>query len=205
MGTTISEGTEVVGIETSGTGAVTVRTSAADYQAEHVVLAAGSWSPDLVRGLALNLPVQPAKGYSVTFERPRNALARPAILGEAKVGVNPVGPVMRLAGTLELSGLDLTIDSRRVNALVRAAEDYLVRDGDDDFAVENAWCGLRPVAPDGVPIIGSAKAYPNLTVATGHAMMGMTLGPITGKVVAELVCERAPSVDVSAVSPSRFQ
>ena len=204
MGATIQEGVEVVGIDSSGTNELTVRTSTGDYQPEQLVLAAGSWSPGVAAGLRLNLPVQPAKGYSVTFNRPANSPERPMILGEAKVGVNPMGPLMRLAGTLELSGLDLSINPRRVNALVRAVGDYLISDG-EGLEAENAWCGLRPVTPDGIPMIGPTERHPNLIVAAGHAMLGMTLGPITGKLVAELACDQTPTADPVPVSPSRFQ
>ena len=202
-GGTIREGAEVLGFETAGDKIETLKTTKGDYQPDHVVLAAGSWSPGLARDLRLNLPVQPAKGYSVTFKKPETPLRFPLILGEARVGVNPMGPVMRLAGTLELAGLDLTISSRRVNAIVRAASDYLVGDP-ESFKVENAWAGLRPTTPDGLPIIGPAGSLSNLTVATGHATVGVTLGSITGKLVAQTVCGQPTAVDLTAVSPGRF-
>jgi D-amino-acid dehydrogenase len=204
LGGTIQEGVEVLGFETSGNRIVTVNTAQGAYHPEQVVLATGSWSPGLVRDLRLKLPVQPAKGYSVTFKRGRNSLTLPLLLSEAKVGVNPMGPVMRLAGTLEFSGLDLTINSRRVNAMIRAAGDYLL-DGLESASAENAWSGLRPCTPDGLPVIGAASSLSNLVVATGHAMLGMTLGPITGKLVAQIVCRQVPTVDLAALSPDRFQ
>ena len=110
---------------------------------------------------------------------------------------------MRLAGTLELSGLNLAIDSRRVDAIVRAAGEYLV--GGEGFVSEEAWCGMRPCTPDGLPIIGQADPIANLVVATGHATLGLSLGPVTGKLVAELVCEQDPSIDLTPLSLHRFQ
>ena len=202
-GGAIHEGTEVLGFETSGARISTVKTSKEDYRPEHVVLAAGSWSPELALALGLNLPVQPGKGYSVTFESRGTPLRIPLILSEARVGVNPMGPQMRLAGTLEFSGFGLGINYRRVNAIVRAAGDYL--DGDEGSAsAENAWCGLRPMTPDGLPIIGPAEPLSNLTVATGHATLGMTLGPITGKLVSQTVTGREPAVELAPLSPGRF-
>jgi D-amino-acid dehydrogenase len=203
-GGAIHEGTEVLGFETSGGKISTVKTAKGDYHPQHVVLAAGSWSPELVSGLGIDLPVQPGKGYSVTFESPGTPLGFPLILSEAKVGVNPMGQQTRLAGTLELSGFGLAINQRRVNAIVRAAGDYL--DSDEwPVLAENAWCGLRPMTPDGLPIIGPAEPLSNLTVATGHAMLGMTLGPITGKLVSQTVTGRATAVELAPLSPGRFK
>ena len=202
-GVTIREGVEVLGFYTNGGRIETVKTTAGEYQPNHVVLAAGSWSPSLVKNLGLNLPIQPAKGYSVTFDWKGPALKHGLILGEASVGVNPMGSRLRIAGTLELAGLNLTINSRRVNAVVRGAQRYL--NGGEKFTTDNRWAGLRPTTPDGVPVIGRVTAHPNLVVATGHATIGMTLGPITGKLVSEIVCEHEPSVHAPGVSPARFQ
>ena len=202
-GGTIHAGAEVLGFETSGNSIASVKTTKGEYHPGQVVLAAGAWSPGLGRELRLNLPVQPAKGYSVTFKRPDTSPALPVLLGEAKVAVAPIGPVMRLAGTLELSGLNLAIDSRRVDAIVRAAGEYLV--GGEGFVSEEAWCGMRPCTPDGLPIIGQADPIANLVVATGHATLGLSLGPVTGKLVAELVCEQDPSIDLTPLSLHRFQ
>ncbi len=202
-GGTITEGAEVVGFEVSGDRVVQVRTTQGDFQPEHVVLAAGSWSPGLAHNLRFNLPVQPAKGYSVTFDSPEPRLTYPMILSEAMVGVNRMGSQMRIAGTLEMAGLDLSINTRRVNAVIGSVADYLVGDK-DSFKNENAWSGLRPVTPDGVPVVGRPSSCENLVVATGHATMGMTLGPATGKLVAQIVCGQSPMLDLAALSPDRF-
>ena len=203
-GGAIHEGAEVLGFESSSGRITTVRTSRGEYHPEQVVLAAGSWSPGLVSDLRLNLPVQPAKGYSITFQRPQKSLTFPLILGEAKVGINPMGPVLRFAGTLELSGIDLTINSRRVKAIVRSAGDYLIG-GEEPFSADDTWAGLRPSTPDGLPIIGRANGLSNLIVATGHATVGVTLGPITGKLVTQIACNQTPAIDLTALSPERFQ
>jgi D-amino-acid dehydrogenase len=202
-GVTVREGVEVIGFDTNGSHINTVVTTAGKYQPNHVVLAAGSWSPSLVKDLRLNLPIQPAKGYSVTFDWNGPTPKYGLILGEAKVGVNPMGTKLRIAGTLELAGLDLTINSRRVNAVVQGARRYL--NGGEGFSTDNTWAGLRPTTPDGVPIIGRVPAHPNLVIATGHATIGMTLGPITGKLVSEIVSGHQPSINTPGVSPTRFQ
>ena len=179
-GVSVREGVEVLGLDISGGSVDGVSTSAGTYRAEQVVLAAGSWSPGIVDGLPLKLPVQPAKGYSMTYAKPGVSPTRPLILGEARVGVNPMGGAVRLAGTLELGGLDLSLDHRRIRSIVRGAARYFVDDG-SKASVGDYWAGLRPCTPDGLPIVGAFEDIPNLIVATGHAMLGMTLGPGYGK------------------------
>ena len=116
----------------------------------------------------------------------------------------PDGGAVRLAGTLELAGLDLSMDQRRIGAMVRGAARYFVDDG-SPAAVSGHWAGLRPCTPDGLPIVGAIEGMHNLIVATGHAMLGMTLGPVTGKLVAEVAGGSETSLDVAALSPDRFQ
>ena len=202
-GGVIHTGAVVQGFETAGNRITSVKTTKGDYHAEQVVLAAGAWSPGLVRDLRLDLPVQAAKGYSVTFQSPDQLPALPLILAEASVGVTPMGPNLRLAGTLELSGLNLRIDSRRVGAILRAADEYLV--ADVGSMQGEVWCGMRPLSPDGKPIIGAVDPYSNLIVATGHSMTGMTLSPVTGKLVSQLLTGQTPVVDPAPMSPKRFQ
>ena len=203
-GVSVREGVEVLGLDISGGSVDGVSTSAGTYRAEQVVLAAGSWSPGIVDGLPLKLPVQPAKGYSMTYAKPGVSPTRPLILGEARVGVNPMGGAVRLAGTLELGGLDLSLDHGRIGAIVRGAARYFVDDG-SQASVGDYWAGLRPCTPDGLPIIGAFEEVPNLIVATGHAMLGMTLGPITGKLVAEIASGVETSVDSAPFGPERFR
>ena len=118
------------------------------------------------------------------------------------MGVTPMGRFLRLAGTLELGGLDLTINERRVDAIRRRAREYL--DGLDALEELEVWRGLRPCSPDGLPFVGRPGAIENLIVATGHAMIGLSLGPITGKLVAELAARQTPSLDLALFSPDRF-
>ena len=203
-GATIEEQTEVRNIEYRRNRIERIRTSHGDYHPEQVVLAAGSWSSSLASDLPFSLPVQPAKGYSVTFENPGVKLTHPLIMAEARAGVNPMGTMIRVAGTLEMMGIDQSINMRRVKAVVRSVADYL--DGiDEDSALQNPWCGMRPCTPDGLPVIGVPAPVSNLILATGHAMLGMTLGPGTGKLVADLACDRASSLDPVPYSPARFQ
>jgi D-amino-acid dehydrogenase len=203
-GATIVEQTEVTRIECHGNRIERIRTPHGDYRPQQVVLAAGSWSSSLAGDLPFTLPVQPAKGYSVTFENPGVKLAYPLIMAEARAGVNPMGSMIRVAGTLEMTGIDLTINMRRVKTVVGSVGEY-IEGIDEERALQNPWSGMRPCTPDGLPVIGVPSAVSNLIVATGHAMLGMTLGPGTGKLVADLACEREPSLDPVPYSPARFQ
>ena len=114
--------------------------------------------------------------------------------------MTPMGDRLRLAGTMELAGLDLSINERRVGAIRRAGVAALGELGEP----LETWAGLRPVTPDGLPIVGRPARYDNLILAGGHAMLGLSLGPITGRIVADLVAGRAPGFDLSLLSPDRF-
>jgi D-amino-acid dehydrogenase len=193
---------EVLGFERSGRRISAVRTTRGEVRADEVVLATGAWSPALARDLELRLPIQPAKGYSLTFKSPAAPPELPLLLMEAKVGVTPMGSELRFAGTLELAGMDFSINERRVAAIRRGASEFL--EGTESLELLEVWRGMRPCTPDGLPILGRPARFENLVVATGHAMIGISLGPVTGRIVADLVEGRALGVDVSALSPSRF-
>ncbi len=202
-GVEIRTGTEVVGFETAGGKIRTVRTTRGDFHPGQVVLATGSWSPGLTRDFNLDVCIQPAKGYSVTVRRPARWSSPPLMLCEAKVGVTPMGDLLRFAGTLELAGLDFSINSRRVSAIQRAAREYLV--GAEEAELVEIWRGLRPCTPDALPIIARSKSPENLIVAAGHGMLGVSLGPITGKLVSQLATLETPMIDLSLLSAERFQ
>lgn len=201
-GARIHTNTEVMGFETSGRRVTAVRTTRGDFHPEQVVLAAGSWSPVLVRDLRLKVPIQPAKGYSITVKRPAAMPSVPMLLGESRVAVTPLGSLLRFGGTLELAGMDLTINRRRVEAILRAAREHLV--GMDELETVEIWRGLRPATPDGLPIIGRAKSFDNLVLAAGHATIGMSLGPVTGQLVSQVICGEPPMIDLAPLRLERF-
>lgn len=202
LGVRLRPSTEVLGFRTRGRRIEAVDTTRGEFQAAEVVLAAGSWSPELGRLLGLTLPIQPAKGYSLTYARPGRSPTLPLLLGEVKVGVTPMGETLRFAGTLELAGLDFSIDRRRVEAIRRGAARYL--SGTQNLQPIEIWRGLRPCTPDGLPIIGRSARVENLILATGHAMLGVSLAPISGKLVAQLVSGETPIVDLRPLAPDRF-
>ena len=181
-----------------------VRTADAEYEATDVVMASGAWAPALMRPLGVKLLIQAGKGYSVTIPNPPRQLRMPLILNETKVAVTPMGNTLRLAGTLEFAGLDLTVNERRVRAIMRALPRYLADYDLSTVDISGAWAGLRPCTPDGLPYLGRSRAMPNVIVAAGHAMIGMSLAPITGQLVAELVAGATTSLDVRALAVERF-
>ena len=126
------------------------------------------------------------------------------ILTEARVALTPMGDTFRVAGTMEIAGLDLSITQRRVDAILNAVPNYIGGFSPSVFAGGLLWAGLRPVSPDGVPFIGRFKRYPNLIAATGHAMVGISLATVTGKVVSEIALGEKPAFDMQLLSPDRF-
>tara|TARA_B100000686_G_C16746021_1_gene949482 strand:- start:676 stop:1917 length:1242 start_codon:yes stop_codon:yes gene_type:complete len=204
LGVEILTDTEVLGFEQSGNQVSMVRTTRGDFFPREVVLAAGSWSPVVVKDLALDLPIQAGKGYSITFKRPPNAPSIPISLGEARVGLSTMGDTLRFAGTLELSGLTLEIDQVRVQAILKAVPSYLPELHPDKLEMIEIWRGMRPCTPDGLPLLGRVSRFKNLTVASGHAMIGISLSPITGMLVSEIISGQTSSIDLSLTNPDRF-
>ena len=179
-----------------------VHTSNEDFEPQQVILAAGAWSPSVMRGLKLNIPVQPARGYSLTMSAtkimPREAL----LLGERRVAVTPMGEWLRFTGRLELSNHDTTPNPRHIAGIERAVREYIQLD--ETLNVKETWSGLRPTTPDGLPIIGISPKYTNLIFATGHAMLGLSLGPGSGQIVAEVANGKATAFDISPLRLERF-
>ncbi|NOX61049.1 MAG: FAD-dependent oxidoreductase [Chloroflexi bacterium] len=202
LGADIRQRTEVLSFETSGKRIAKVRTTRGDFQAEAVVLAAGAWSAPLGRALGLRLPIQPAKGYSITARRPADYPELPVQLSDDMVAVTPMGDALRFSSTLEMAGFDMRINQRRIDASRRAMRDY-VRAGGELEEIE-LWRGFRPMSPDDLPLIGRSAALGNLIVATGHSMLGMTQGAITGKLVSQLIAGEPPDLELTPFSPDRF-
>ena len=205
-GMAIEKGARVVQVVVRGRRVEGVRLENGEYvEGNQVVLATGAYSLELARAGGLNLPIQAAKGYH--RDLPNRSGGSPQLrltmmLGERYVFCTPMGDYLRLAGTLELSGTNHTIVPRRLENLTDSAGRYLT--GLEDAPSRDDWVGLRPVTPDGLPMVGPAPGLDGLWVANGHAMLGLTLGPITGKLLAEWILRGAPSQDLSPVRPDRF-
>ena len=148
--------------------------------------------------------MQPGKGYSITGPAPARTPSIPMIFTEARVVLTPLGDTVRFAGTMELSGLDLAINQRRVGAILKAVPLYLDGIQTPDRSTATLWSGLRPCTPDGLPYVGRFPGHPNLIAATGHAMLGITLAAVTGTIVADVIAGRDPAFDLRQLSPGRF-
>jgi D-amino-acid dehydrogenase len=202
LGARIYTQTEVLQFEISQRQIVKIHTTRGVIQPKQVVLAAGAWSPQVVRGLKLKIPIQPAKGYSVTLENPSVPPKYPLFLAEGHTVVNPLRHALRVAGTLELAGMDFSYNARRVEVVHNSMRGYL--NGVEDLKVIEIWRGLRPCTPDGLPVISRVAEPENLVVAAGHAMLGMSLGPITGKLVSQLIAGEKTMLDVAPLRLERF-
>jgi D-amino-acid dehydrogenase len=168
--------------------------------ADIVVLATGSWTPSIAKTTGLSVPLQPAKGYSCTIDTYPGAPLVPLLMPETRVIVTPIPNRLRFGGTLELTGHDLRLNETRYQAVIRAARAVLQQDF--EMKNEEPWCGLRPCLPDGLPIIGRVPYIDELIMAAGHAMLGFTQSPATGKIVAEIANGETPSVPIE---PFRFE
>lgn len=201
-GGVIEEGCRITGIATAGGRIAHVDTSQGRRTGQEIVLALGAWSPLLGRQLGLNIPIQPGKGYSITYTRPALAPVTPMVLKERSVCVTSWGSGYRLGSTMEFAGYDTTLNRVRLDALVRGAAEYLHEPVGP--TVEEEWYGWRPMTPDDLPILGRSSSLANLTLATGHGMLGVSLSAITGQLIAEQLTGRAPSLDLAPYSPERF-
>ena len=196
--------TRLLGWRAEGGVIQSAQTNRGDYEADEYVLTAGSWTPGVVRGLGLNLLIQAGKGYSLTLPHPPRRPIVASLLTEARVAVTPMGEAVRFGGTMEITGLDRSINQRRVAGIVKSIPKYLPDFQPEQFEKVPVWRGLRPCSPDGIPYIGRVRSYSNLCIGSGHAMMGLSLGPITGKLIAQILSNVPPSIDISALHPDRF-
>jgi len=201
-GVRVLEDTSAIRFDSEGRKIKSVETEHDHLSADEYVIAGGAWSTEMAKELGINLLMQAGKGYSITVEDPERQIEIPTICVEARVAITPMGQALRFAGTMELAGVQLRINQRRVNAILNAVPKYLK--GFTSIPKTNVWAGLRPVSPDGLPYIGRFSAYDNLTIASGHAMLGMTLGPITGKLVSEILSNEEPSIELKLLDPNRF-
>ncbi|MBN8249707.1 MAG: FAD-dependent oxidoreductase [Verrucomicrobia bacterium] len=206
MGVEFRWGQEVVSAQRASDGRIAALRleSGEALGGDQFVLAAGSWSEGLARSLGLKIPLQAGKGYSLTVTHPRQLPALCSIFTEARVAVTPMGGSLRFGGTMEIAGLNEHINPARVRGIIRSVPEYFPEFTPEDFEGIAPWRGLRPCSPDGLPYLGRSARHPNLVVATGHAMMGLSLGPVSGRIVADLVSEEPPGFDLAMLAPERF-
>jgi len=203
LGAEMCENTPVTGFESAGKKVRVVKTASGAFEAEHVILAAGALTPSVARDLKLNIPIQPAGGYSMTMSATKQMPSHALILGERRVAISPMGGVLRFTGRLEVGNYNMTPNPIWIKRIENSAREYLHLD--EKLDVKETWAGLRPTTPDGVPIIGRSPNHSNLIFAAGHAMLGLSLGLGTGQVVAEFVNGKETAVDLRPFKLERFR
>jgi D-amino-acid dehydrogenase len=201
-GAELRTGVEVTRLRRKGRRIQTLETTAGDLMPERVVIAAGVWSSAFARQVGVRIPVEGGKGYHVDLEATEADPRIPIYLHEARVIATRLDGVLRLAGTLQLTGLDESIDDVRVRATLDSGVRALRHMADRRML--GVWRGIRPCTPDGLPIVGVPRSLENAVLATGHAMKGLHLAPITGRLVTELLASEPPSYDLTPMHPDRF-
>ena len=203
-GVTIHWSTQLDAWRTASGRIAAAATSQGELAADEFVVAAGAWSAQVLRSLGCKLLLQGGKGYSFTLPAPAQMPRLCSILSEAHVSVTPMGGALRIGGTMELAGLDRAVSERRTQAIAAAAAQYFPALRAQDIAQVRPWAGLRPCSPDGLPYIGRFAPYSNLCVAAGHAMLGISLAPITGQLVSQVLAGEQPRIALEPMSPRRY-
>ncbi|MBT29345.1 MAG: amino acid dehydrogenase [Thalassobius sp.] len=196
--------TEIKGFQVKNNKITGVETPIEVLSADEYVIATGSWSASLLKNLKLSIPLMAGKGYSFVVPNPKAMPEICSILTEARVAVTPMAHGLRFAGTMELAGLDLDINKRRLEGIFKSIPQYFPEFSADDFRDLEIWSGLRPCSPDGMPYIGRFNKYTNLVAATGHSMMGMSLGPVSGKMVSQIITNEKAEVESPLLSVDRY-
>ena len=203
-GVTFLKNTEVLNFELKNERVASVITQNEKLEFDEIVIAVGAWSGVLTEKLGISLPLQGGKGYSMAFEELGNKVNIPAIMLEARATATPMGNDLRCAGTMEIAGIDFSVNMNRVKGIVNGVNSFYPELNVQMPEQQAVWSGLRPCSPDGLPYIGRLKHLKNVTIATGHGMMGLSLGPATGLLVAEIVGKQSLSMSVDLLSPLRF-
>lgn len=197
--------TPVTNFSLNGTAIKSLYTVQEDKTYDEYIIATGAWSGIFSSILGLDLPLQGGKGYSFTVNDVPKNIRIPSILLEGRVAVTPMGRSLRFGGTMEINGVDRSINMNRVKGIVNTIPAYYPEMNVAMPQREAIWRGLRPCSPDGLPYIGRSTRYKNLIIATGHSMMGLSLAPGTGKLVTSLVNDEATDISLAPFNPERYQ
>lgn len=205
QGCTFHWETECQGFRNQGNHITAVVTNEGEIAADEFLICGGIWSPEMTEHLNLKLPMQAGKGYSVMLDQPPELPEICSILTEARVAVTPMGSALRFAGTMEIAGVDSSITKSRVNGIVRSIQQYFPKFTEPIFKDCQPWVGLRPCSPDGLPYLGRPAKWENLIISTGHAMMGISLAMISGKIAAEIVDRQPTTINpLHLLAPDRY-
>jgi D-amino-acid dehydrogenase len=204
-GVQLKSNEEVTGFEKRNGKVTKVITATGAYDSDAVVLATGSWSRPIAAQLGVNIPMVAGRGYSVTTDDPRFRVNYPAVLMEGRVAITPMNGRTRFGGTMEITSMNVPARMQRVKGILEAVKRYYPEFDVPMPPVDQVWYGYRPCSADGLPYLGRANNINNLIVATGHSMLGLSLGAGTGKLVAEIANETLPSMDIAPFNTNRFQ
>jgi D-amino-acid dehydrogenase len=196
--------TTVTGFEKTGKKVSAIITSKGKYECEELIVATGSWLPDVAKMMGIKLLLQPGKGYSYTYKHVEKNIHYPAILIEGRCAMTPWANELRIGGTMEISGINEKILPKRMKGIYDSVKDFYPDLQIDLPPTDKIWHGLRPVTPDGLPYIGKDKQFENVVIAGGHAMLGVSLATGTGKLVSEIVQRKNTAIDINAFKIERF-
>ena len=196
--------TTVTGFEKANKKVAAVITDKGKFNCDEVVIATGSWLPAVAKMLGIKLLLQPGKGYSYTYPFVEKNIKYPAILVDGRCAITPWGNALRIGGTMELSGINNKVLVKRMQGIYDSAMDFYPGLKIDFPPTDKIWNGLRPVTPDGLPYIGKHSLYDNVVIAGGHAMLGISEGTGTGKLVTEIIQRKSTTLNISAFKVERF-
>ena len=204
LGVAVTADSAVTGLEHRDGRVTAVRTATGTVSVGAVLIAAGVWTTALAKLVGVRIPVEAGKGYVLDYQPPPARLRRPLYLFADRLAVSPLRDSVRVAGTMELSGINTRVLQAKVNAIAGAMSRQ-VRGWPDHPGAARVSSGMRPVTPDGLPVIGPAPGFGNLYVATGHAMLGITLGPVTGQLVAAIIHDGTVPATARPFTAARFE
>ena len=196
--------TTVTGFEKKGNKISGVITDKGKFESDEIIIATGSWLPVSARMMGIKILLQAGKGYSYTYDHVEKNIRYPAILVEGRCAMTPWRNQLRIGGTMEISGINENILPKRMEGIYHSVKRYYPGLQIDPPPQDKIWHGLRPVTPDGLPYIGRTKKFDNVVLAGGHAMVGVSLAPGTGKLVTQIIERKDPEIDISAFSIERF-
>lgn len=196
--------TKVIEFEKSERAIKSVITDKGIFSANYILLSTGSWMSQLTKKLGINLLLQPGKGYSYTYDYMEKNIRYPALLMDAHCAITPWNHALRIGGTMEFSGINNKILINRMYNIYKSVKLFYPGLKIDFPSRDKIWTGLRPVTPNGLPYIGHVDSFDNLFIAGGHAMLGISQGAATGKIISDLVERRVPEIDINAFKIKRF-
>ena len=196
--------TTVTGFEKANKKITGIITDKGKFSCDQIIVAPGSWLPVVAKMMGIKILLQPGKGYSYTYPHIEKNIKYPAILVDGRCAITPWGKELRIGGTMELSGINNNVLIKRMEGVYNSAKDFYPGLKIDFPPTDKIWNGLRPVSPDGLPYIGRHSAYDNVVFAGGHAMLGISEGTGTGKLVTEIIQRKTTSIDIKAFKVERF-